>query len=125
MVAPARRADPLPAGRRPFFRHADEMVLVFDSGGDAHSDGVGVSAEAFVAALASVDDPPRIVVLNACNSEPQLTPLLGSAQIAIGMSDSIGDEAAIAFAARLYSANRGRPVGRQRVQAGKGRAADA
>lgn len=50
----------------------------------------------------SPDEPPRLVVLNSCDSAAQLQSLLGKVAIAIGMSDEIDDEAAIVFAARFY-----------------------
>jgi len=87
-----------------FSGHADAQALVFDTGRDSKSLGIHLSAESFAAALEAVDRPPALVVLNACNSEPQLQRLLGSASVAVGMSDSIGDAAAIAFAARFYAA---------------------
>lgn len=87
-----------------FSGHANDTVLTFDSGNDRPSVGKQIKAETFAAALSSVDDPPTVVVLNACNSEPHLNRLVGSALAAVGMSDRIDDEAAIAFAARLYAA---------------------
>ncbi|GAA4475199.1 CHAT domain-containing protein [Phytohabitans houttuyneae] len=87
-----------------FSGHANESMLLLDSGRDTRENGRRISAEAFAAALSAVDEPPAIVVLNACNSEPQLGRLVGSARIAIGMSDRVTDPAAINFASRLYAA---------------------
>jgi hypothetical protein len=55
-------------------------------------------------ALASVDSPPDVVVLNACESAGARKALLPSAKALIVMNDSISDVAAIAFAAKFYAA---------------------
>ncbi|MFI6522591.1 CHAT domain-containing protein [Spirillospora sp. NPDC050679] len=87
-----------------FSGHANAGVLVFDTGRDRRGPGLQVPARAFAAALASVDSPPRLVVLNACKSQPQLAELIaGGIGLAVGMADSIGDPAAIAFATRFYT----------------------
>lgn len=86
-----------------FSGHANETVLVFDTGSDRPGPGQRVSAEAFACAMSAVDAPPTLVVLNACKSEPQLAGLLDAVPLAIGMSDSIGDADAMAFAARFYT----------------------
>ncbi len=58
-----------------------------------------------------MDPPPVLVVLNACESEGQLAGLLLYVPLAIGMSDSVGDRDAMAFAARFYAAvAEGQPV---------------
>jgi chemotaxis protein histidine kinase CheA len=87
-----------------FSGHAGEDVLVFDTGSDAHGPGQRVTAEAFARAMSAVDQPPTLVVLNACKSEAQIRGLLDAVPLAIGMADSVGDRDAMAFAARFYSA---------------------
>lgn len=87
-----------------FSGHADETVLVFDTGSDKPGPGQRVSTEAFARAISAVDTPPTLVVLNACRSEAQLVGLLDAVPLAIGMSDNIGDADAMAFAARFYAA---------------------
>ena len=87
-----------------FSGHANETVLVFDTGSDRPGPGRRVPAEAFANAMRAVDDPPTLVVLNACKSGAQLADLLDEVPLAIGMSDSIGDADAMAFAARFYAA---------------------
>ncbi|HEX3958316.1 MAG TPA: CHAT domain-containing protein [Trebonia sp.] len=86
-----------------FSGHADETVLVFDTGSDKTGPGQRVSAEMFARAISAVDTPPTLVVLNACRSKAQLAGLLDAVPLAIGMSDSIGDADAMAFAARFYA----------------------
>jgi hypothetical protein len=55
-------------------------------------------------AFASVDSPPDVVVLNACESAGARKALLPSAKALIVMNDSISDMAATAFAAKFYAA---------------------
>jgi hypothetical protein len=87
-----------------FSGHAGEQSLTFDPGDIRVRTSGEMAAATFVAALEAVDHPPRLVVLNACNSEAQLDALTSVASAAIGMSDRIRDDAAIQFAARLYGA---------------------
>lgn len=55
-------------------------------------------------ALAAVDSPPDVIVLNACDSVGARRSLLPSAKALIVMNDSISDVAATAFAAKFYGA---------------------
>lgn len=55
-------------------------------------------------AFASVDLPPEVVVLNACESAGARKALLPSAKVLIVMNDSISDVAATAFASKFYAA---------------------
>lgn len=86
-----------------FSGHANETVLVFDTGSANRNPGQRVTADASAQALGSVDQPPTLVMLNACKSEAQLSGLLASVPLAIGMSDSIHDTDAMTFSARFYS----------------------
>jgi len=85
-----------------FSGHANESALVFDTGSDTRGPGHQVTAKAFKSAVDAPDDPPMLVVLNACESAAQLQALLGKVPLAIGMSDSIGDLDAMTFATRFY-----------------------
>lgn len=62
-----------------------------------------VSREAMSMAMATASDTIRLVVFNACFSELQAANVVNHIDAAIGMSTSIGDEAACVFAAQLYS----------------------
>lgn len=53
-------------------------------------------------AIEAPDEPPVLVVLNACKSAAQLESLLGRIALAVGMSDSVGDLDALTFATRFY-----------------------
>ncbi|NUL60532.1 CHAT domain-containing protein [Brevibacterium luteolum] len=54
--------------------------------------------------LGATDEPPRLVVLNACESLAGADDLLQTVPTVIAMSDSINDASAVVFAARFYSA---------------------
>lgn len=85
-----------------FSGHANENVLVFDTGSPQKGPGKQVTANAFKSAINAPDEPPTLVVLNACKSAAQLNSLLGKVAIAIGMNNSVGDADAITFATRFY-----------------------
>ena len=63
-----------------------------------------VSKEAISMAMSTASDTIRLVVFNACFSEVQAQSVVNYVDAAIGMSTSIGDEAACVFASQLYSA---------------------
>lgn len=62
-----------------------------------------VSKEAISMAMATASDTIKLVVFNACFSEPQAASVVEHVDAAIGMTTSISDEAACVFAAQLYS----------------------
>jgi len=86
-----------------FSGHANAEELVFDAGS---VEGVErrVPISVFMEALSAADEPPQLVVLNACESAENLQPLLAGVPIAIGMKASVGDADAITFATRFYRA---------------------
>lgn len=71
---------------------------------DSTGRGRPVSARALEALFTNFRRWLSIVVLNACYSENQAYALLSSADVVIGMKASIGDKAAILFAATFYGA---------------------
>ncbi|TFV52854.1 hypothetical protein [Blastococcus sp. TF02A-35] len=87
-----------------FAGHADEDVLVFDTEADGDNLGQVITKSVFARAMGAVDNPPVLVVLNACHSTGHLDELLTVVPMAIGMSDEIGDPDAMSFAARFYTA---------------------
>jgi hypothetical protein len=61
-----------------------------------------VAADALTGLFRVLKDDIRVVVLNACYSEVQAQAIVEQIDFVIGMSDSIGDEAARVFAAAFY-----------------------
>lgn len=86
-----------------FSGHADEGFLEFETGADRRGSGHRLAAKVFAQAMGAVDVPPRLVVLNACKSQAHLQELVKAVPLAVGMAGSIGDPAALAFAARFYA----------------------
>jgi hypothetical protein len=86
-----------------FSGHSAQDLIYFERGEDDFHDEAIVSASAFAAAIAAVDEKPLLVLLNSCHSAAQAQKLVDTVPFAIGMSDSIGDADAIAYAARFYA----------------------
>lgn len=87
-----------------FSGHSSEDLIVFEHDTDVLHDGQAVTAHAFLRAIAATDDPPLLVLLNACNSAAQIDQLVGDVvPFAIGMADSIVDGDAISYAAQFYA----------------------
>lgn len=63
-----------------------------------------VTPSAMATALATMADKVRLLVFNACFSEAQAAEVVNNIEAAIGMSTSIGDDAAVIFASTFYSA---------------------
>jgi CHAT domain len=78
---------------------AQELILLDDQGNPKP-----VSKEALVHLFRTLKDNVRVVVLNACSTQPQAEALAQAIDYTIGMNQPIGDEAAIAFAASFYRA---------------------
>ncbi|MGP9529751.1 CHAT domain-containing protein [Glutamicibacter sp. AOP5-A2-18] len=66
--------------------------------------GAGMNFGLLASLLGATDDPPRLVVLNACESLEGADDLLQTVPNVIGMSESITDIAAITFATKFYAA---------------------
>ena len=77
----------------------DELVLQDDIG-----DSQVVSKETLVELFKVVSSNIQLIVFNTCFSENQANDVTNHISAAIGMGNSIGDEAARVFAAQLYSA---------------------
>jgi CHAT domain len=86
-----------------FSGHASQDALVFDTGGDSFGLGQHLEGELFARALRSLDEPPQLVVLNACDSHGHVTWLEAVVPFLITMTASIGDPDAITFAKRFYA----------------------
>jgi WD40 repeat protein len=71
---------------------------------DDHRQPKSVSQDALVHLFRTLKDNVRVVVFNACYSQPQAKALTKTIDCIIGMNRAIGDEAAIIFAASFYRA---------------------
>ncbi|GAB3559172.1 CHAT domain-containing protein [Spelaeicoccus albus] len=86
-----------------FSGHASELgVLLEDDEGSR--DGNGMEFALLARVLGATDEPPRLVVLNACESLEGAGDLLRTVPTIIGMSESISDLAAMNFATQFYAA---------------------
>jgi hypothetical protein len=79
---------------------SDGEIVLEDNTGKAKT----VSTEALARVFETLKDNIRCVVLNACFSFEQADEIKQNIDCVIGMSSSIGDEAAIAFSAAFYLA---------------------
>ena len=79
---------------------ATEQIILLDNDGSAKP----VSKAALVALFRTLKRNIRVVVLNACFSQPQAEAITGEIDCAIGMTRAVGDKAAIVFAAAFYRA---------------------
>jgi hypothetical protein len=85
-----------------FSGHANAQgVLLEDEDGTEH--GAGLDFSFLARMLGATDTPPDLLVLNACESLEGAEDLLQTVPVVVGMSDSVNDPAAIAFAAHFYA----------------------
>jgi hypothetical protein len=76
----------------------DELVLQNTDGSPKF-----ISKEAITQTITTVSDKIRLVFFNTCFSFGQAEAIVANIDAAIGMTTSIGDDAAIVFAAQFYS----------------------
>lgn len=86
-----------------FSGHASALGLLLEDEAGSQ-DGAGIEFALLARVLGATDEPPRLVVLNACESLEGTEDLLQTVPTVIGMSESITDLAAITFAAKFYAA---------------------
>lgn len=87
-----------------FSGHSSSTGIVGDSGALGRPATEYLPFELLASALAAVDQPPSVVVLNSCYSAAARQKVLKSVPIMIGMTDSVSDTAAVAFATQFYAA---------------------
>lgn len=86
-----------------FSGHADSLgVWMENEAGD--TEGQDVNFTLLARLLGATDEPPRLIVLNACESLDGADDLLKTVPAVIGMSDTIDDTAAVVFARSFYAA---------------------
>lgn len=86
-----------------FSGHASTLGIHLEKD-DGTTDGTGMNFGILASLLGATDEPPRLVVLNACESLEGADDLLQTVPNVIGMSESITDIAAITFATKFYAA---------------------
>ena len=87
-----------------FSGHGNETGVATDDVRSARPAGKLVTFELLGKAIASTDMPPKVIVLNSCESAGAKKSFFPAAKAIVAMGDSIGDLAAIAFAANFYAA---------------------
>lgn len=87
-----------------FSGHAGDQSVQFDRGDTEHGIGELVGFGLLMKALAATDHPPRLLVLNACDTLYGSESILPAVPVVIAMSDAVLDTAAILFAAQFYAA---------------------
>lgn len=84
-----------------FSGHGDRDEILLQN---ADGSSKPVTKTAIAATLSTAGDNVQVVVFNSCFSSGQAEAVTEHIDIAIGMNDSIGDEAARVFAGQFYSA---------------------
>lgn len=84
-----------------FSGHASSWGLLMEND-EGNQDGEGVDFGLLARILGATNEPPRLVVLNACQSLDGADDLLKTVPTVIGMSDSVNDASAVMFAALFY-----------------------
>lgn len=87
-----------------FSGHGWTGGIVLDNGDLTNPAERPVEFDVLAQVLAATSTPPRVLVLNACDTLAGAQLLLPAVPIVIAMADSIDDTAAIVFARRFYAA---------------------
>lgn len=87
-----------------FSGHGNASLLAFDNGSFNHPDSEIVTFDVLAELLAATNEPPRLLVMNACNTLAGSDILLEAVPVLIGMSDSVGDAGAGVFSSQFYAA---------------------
>jgi hypothetical protein len=87
-----------------FSGHGYNGGIAVDHGKVKRPSGKVVTFDLLAKAVAAVDSPPQVIVLNSCHSAGAKKAFLPPAKAVIAMGDSISDLAATAFAAQFYAA---------------------
>src|SRR5690606_3160381 len=87
-----------------FSGHGGGQAINLDNGELAAPDADVVGFELLVDALGATDQPPQLLVLNACDTLAGTEVILPAVPVVIGMTDDVPDMAAILFAQQFYAA---------------------
>ena len=85
-----------------FSGHASSLGLLMEND-EGSFEGDALEFDLLARLLGATDEPPRLLVLNACQSLAGADTLLQTVPTVIAMSDSIDDGSAVAFATRFYA----------------------
>lgn len=87
-----------------FSGHGGSGAVVLDAGKVGEDQESTLSFDQLKKVLLAVDTPPKLLVLNACDTVSQAEQFLDVVAVVIAMSATIADSAAIVFAKRFYAA---------------------
>ena len=87
-----------------FSGHGGDETVVFDSGNLEVLSERLVGFDLLVKALDATDQPPTLLVLNACDTLNGASVILPAVPVVVAMSDAVLDAAAILFAQQFYAA---------------------
>ncbi len=93
-----------------FSGHAGDAAVLFDNASVDSPEGHEVPFELLARALGATAEPPKLLVLNGCDTLDGAEVLLEATPVVIAMATEISDLAASAFAARLAVAS-AQPIG--------------
>jgi hypothetical protein len=86
-----------------FSGHAGDAAVLFDNASVDSPEGRDVPFELLARALGATEEPPKLLVLNGCDTLDGAEILLETTPVIIAMATEISDLAASAFAARFYA----------------------
>jgi hypothetical protein len=87
-----------------FSGHGGGEGLTFDTEYEFDYEGTHLQFETIARVVSSIDEPPIMLVFNACDTEIGAGRFLQAVKAVIAMSDVIKDESALLFAPRFYAA---------------------
>lgn len=101
-----------------FSGHAGTSGLWMDDGRVVGSKGSSLPYKTLADLLDATDEPPRVVILNACKTDAASTSLVAVTDAVVTMTESISDLGAATFASQFHSAiASGQSVGKAFKQA--------
>ena len=87
-----------------FSGHGGGAAVLFDNGRIDTPQGRDVPFELLCRALRATDTPPKLLLLNACDTLDGAKVLLDVVPVVVGTASTVSDLAAAVFSARFYSA---------------------
>lgn len=87
-----------------FSGHAGAEAVQFENECLNSREGRPLEFSLLVEALTATDQPPKLLVLNACDTLDGAAVILPAVPVVIGMSDTVSDIGAVVFAKQFYAA---------------------